>query len=43
VLLFARDGWLHELEVYSVTHTPLPLPSANYARLRRHPSEGTTP
>jgi hypothetical protein len=36
MLLFARDGRLHNLEVYSFTDAPLPLPPRERARLRRY-------
>ena len=38
LLLFARDGHLHNLEVYSVTDAPLPLPEPDRARLRTYRS-----
>jgi hypothetical protein len=38
LLLFAHAGRLHNLEVYSVTDAPLPLPAPERARLRAYPS-----
>jgi hypothetical protein len=34
LLLFEEDGWLHNLEVYSFTDEPLPLPPPSRARLQ---------
>jgi hypothetical protein len=43
LLLFVRDGRLHNLEVYSVTDDPLPLPLPERARLRRYHGNTQTP
>jgi hypothetical protein len=43
LILFARDGRLHNLEVYSVTDAPLPLPRPEQARLRRYGSDSPAP
>jgi hypothetical protein len=42
LLLFACDGRLHDLEVYSFADAPLPLPSPERARVRRYQG-GSTP
>jgi hypothetical protein len=34
LLLFHDDGWLHNLEVYSFTDEPLPLPTPSRTRLQ---------
>jgi hypothetical protein len=43
VLLFARDGMLDNLEVYSLADEPLPLPSRDRVRVRRYRDDGSTP